>query len=102
GHYSDADDYVRHLGDVLKSHISPNPWPWLRIEIEEIDDRRICLVRVRPGDVWFYAKVNGSSQEEFFVRQGASTPALSGAEADLYKRVYQRIAPFTTSQAESL
>lgn len=100
GHFSDSDEYVRYLGDVLDSHISPNPWPWLRVETQEIEGRRICLVWVRPGDVWFYARLTGAGPEEFFVRRGASTPSLSGSEADLYKRVYPRTPPFSTSQSE--
>lgn len=90
GPIRDLDEYERHLRDTLKSRISPKPGPWMRVEIEAIDEKRVCLIWVRPGDRWFYAKVGSPQREEFFVREGASTPALSGAESDLYKQAYPR------------
>jgi|GEM_PF-3548483 len=90
GHFSDPDQYVRHLGDTLKSKIRPNPWPWLQIDWEEIEGRTVCLVWARPGDMWFYAQLESSQGEEFFIREGASTPALYGIDSDLYKQNYRR------------
>jgi hypothetical protein len=100
GPLSDQDRYERHLRDALKSRISPSPWPWLRVEFAEIGGKTICLVWVRPGDVWFYAKTTDSVREEFFVREGASTPALSGTEGDLYKQVYPRGLPISNGHSE--
>jgi hypothetical protein len=96
GPISDPDAYDRYLRDTLKSRISPNPGPWLQIEIVELEGKKICLIWVRPGDRWFYAKVGSPQQEEFFVREGASTPALAGAESDLYKQAYPRGLPSTS------
>lgn len=99
GHFGDPDEYSRALGDFLKSRITPSPWPWLRIEPRRLAGKTICLVSVRPGDVWFYATVEKGRGVAFFVRQGASTPALIGPESDLYKRVHQRgIATFSAPE----
>lgn len=100
GPLGDPDKYQRHLRDCLKARIKPNPWPWLGMEIEELEGRNICVLWVRPGDVWFYANVGDPLREEFFVREGASTPALSWAESDLYKQVYPRGLSATNVQAE--
>jgi hypothetical protein len=100
GPLGDADEYERHLRDTLRTRISPNPGPWLQIEIEKLGEKRICLIWVRPGDRWFYAAVGDPQREEFFVREGASTPALSGAESDLYKQAYPRGLPTSNGQSE--
>jgi hypothetical protein len=93
GLFPDLDRYVGHLRDSLKTRISPIPWPWLTIEVKEVRGKKVCLVWVRPGDVWFYAKTGDSQVVEFFVREGASTPAYPGAESDLYKRAHPRELP---------
>ncbi|HTR74169.1 MAG TPA: ATP-binding protein [Solirubrobacterales bacterium] len=90
GHFKNSDEYSRALGDLLKSRITPTPWPWLRIELRRLAGKTLCLVSVRPGDVWFYATQDDPRGVAFFVRQGASTPALIGPESDLYKRVHPR------------
>ncbi|MBK5220039.1 MAG: hypothetical protein JJE35_09685 [Thermoleophilia bacterium] len=100
GPFADVDQYLRHLRDSLRSRINPNPWLWLRTEIKEIEGKRVCAVRVRPGDGWFYAKAGDSHREEFFVREGASTPALSGPAGDHYKRFYPREASSSDEQGE--
>ena len=100
GPFPDLDRYIGHLRDSLKSRIQPNPWAWLRVTVEEVGDRRICMIWVRPGDVWFYAKMGDSDQEEFFVREGASTPAYTGAAADLYKQAHPRKPPELKSAAD--
>jgi hypothetical protein len=90
GPFPDLDRYLGHLRDLLKARIKPNPWAWLRVEVEEVEDKKICLIWVRPGDVWFYAKMGDSTNEDFYVREAASTPAYSGSESDLYKRAHPR------------
>ena len=90
GAFPDIDHYRRHLHDTFKERITPNPWPWLRVEIQEFEGKKLCLIWVRPGDVWFYTRAGDPAREEFFVREGASTPALSWAESDRYKKVFER------------
>ena len=90
GPFADPDQYVGRLREAIRDQITPNPWAWLAIDIEEIGDRHLCVVSVRPGDIWFYAKTSKAPHEEFFVREAASTPAYSGAESDLYKRAHPR------------
>ncbi|MBS1863960.1 MAG: ATP-binding protein [Actinobacteria bacterium] len=101
GHFADPDTYFLRLGEILKTRINPSPWPWIRIEPRELSGRTICLVSVRPGDVWFYTAMDNPKRLDFYVRQGGSTPALSGPEGDLYKLVYQRGVAAASAEAQS-
>jgi hypothetical protein len=101
GPFQDPDAYKRHLRDALKTRLSGSALPWLQIETKEVaEGKTVCVVWVRPADVWFYATVENSPREEFFVREGASTPALSGAAGDLYKQVYSRRRPQADGRLE--
>lgn len=90
GHYRDADRYLAALRDTLKDHIEPNPWPWLRMATRSVEAREIVVLTVRSADTWCYATLIGESDPQFFVREGASTRAYRGTEADLYRRAHLR------------
>lgn len=88
--FSDRDVYKQRLTEVLRESIKPNPWPFLTMEIQEDAGKPLCIVKVKPGGVWFYAKSIEGVEGEFYVREAGSTRTYAGAEADLYKKAYPR------------
>jgi hypothetical protein len=88
--FSDLDVYRQRITEVLRDYIKPNPWPFLNMEIREDAGQPLCVVKVKPGGVWFYAKSLEGKEGEFYVREAGSTRAYTGAEADLYKKAYPR------------
>lgn len=90
GAYRDAEEYYAAIRDALKDRIDPNPWPWLRSASRQVNDREVVVVTIRRADSWCYAKLHGEAEPQFFVREGASTRAYRGTEADLYRRAHPR------------
>lgn len=90
GPYRDADTYQGAIHDVLKDHIVPDPWPWLRMAIRRVAGVEVAVISVRPADTWCYARLSSAGDLQFFVREAASTRAYSGHEADLYKQANPR------------
>jgi hypothetical protein len=88
--FPDRDAYIRRLSDVIRENITPNPWPFLDMEVREEGGRGLCILRVKPAGVWFYATAPDSDHVRFYVREAGSTRVYSGAESDLYKRANPR------------
>jgi hypothetical protein len=88
--FRDRDAYLARIKEVLQKSIDPNPWPFLKMEVREKQGRAICIIKVKPGNVWFYATSLDGKSGEFYVREAGSTRAYSGLESDLYKRANPR------------
>lgn len=86
----DLDTYIAFLREKLRTHITPNPLPYIRIESVAIGERHVCVVSTRPADVWFWGTTGEDKRESFFVREAASTRAYTGVESELYKRAHPR------------
>lgn len=88
--YVDSDQYVRRVLDALRTQIDPSPLPWLRVDLAPLEERTVCVVTVRPADVWFYAKSDDGRHFDFVVREAASSRVYSGPLMDSYKRAHPR------------
>lgn len=88
--YADADVYLGRVAEALRSRIDPNPMPWLRVRLEEIEGRTLCVITARPSDRWFYVRSEDDAHYQFVVREAASTREYAGALGDSYKRAHPR------------
>lgn len=89
--FSDPDAYLQRLDELLRDSIHPNPWPFLEVELrEEKGGRTLCIVKVQPAKVWFYAKAPDGKYQEFYAREAGSTRAYTGLDSDLYKQAHPR------------
>lgn len=81
----DSDRYLRRLQELCRTSIEPDPSVFLKIGIEQVQGRTICLIQVEgaPRD-WFYFRGKEKSLQ-FLVRQGSLVRELMGPDADRYK-----------------
>jgi Putative DNA-binding domain len=88
--FEDRDQYQQRLVDILRRDITPNPLHHMKIAIQKVDGKHLCVIAVQPGEGWSYASERDGQHHEFFVREGVSTNQYSGEEADRYKNTHQR------------
>lgn len=84
-----ADRYQRRLLDFCRTAIEPDPSAFLRVELEEVDDRTVCVIHVGHPHEWFYFR-GKDKNSRFYVRQGASVRELMGPDADRFKTSAKR------------
>ena len=84
----DADDFVNedrmslHLTNIVNSSIGPNAWASMHANFDDYGDVRVLVVRCEKSRVPIYVK-DGNS-EQFFVRTGPSTTALTPSQTQEY------------------
>lgn len=78
----DRDGFENHFNHVFQSMISPKFRQFVKLNFEKVNDRDICVVEVKPSDSEVYLKQNNT--EEFFIRTGNTTSALTMSEAQDY------------------
>lgn len=88
--FPDVDRYQQRLLNVLQAGITPNPLLFTTLEIRNEGERRVCVLTVRPGTVWFWGRDLEDKHDEFYVREAGSTRTYSGMEGDLYRRAHPR------------
>jgi hypothetical protein len=88
--FPDVDRYQQQLRKTLQEGITPNPLLFTTLEIRKEGERRICVLTVQPGNVWFWGRDLEGKHEEFYVREAGSTRTYSGMEGDLYRRAHPR------------
>jgi hypothetical protein len=88
--YRDEDRYLGAVRDILTTNIDPDPWPWLRMAVREVDGHKLVVLSVRPASEWCYARETGTEDWQFYVREAASTRAYRGRSAESYRRAYPR------------
>jgi len=86
--FSDQDKYARRVAQELRTTIRPNPWPYLTMTFPVVANRHLCVIKVRPADLWFYVK--DGEHEDFYVREASSTVRLAGEEMDHFKQAHRR------------
>lgn len=92
GSKKDWDQFLLRLNRKINEKIEPQPSPWLTIKPTELRGRKMAIVSVRePDSGWFYLHENKDDPGLFYVRLENETRALSGIEADNYKRGKGRI-----------
>lgn len=78
------DAFSRKLAEVLAAHLGPAVAASLVIDYVEDEGHVVCVVHVAPIDRAVYVTVD--AQEEFYVRAGTTSVALSMSEAHDYLR----------------
>ncbi len=85
----DWEAYKRRLLGVLNQRITPQPGPWIRIEMESYGGSALCVITVLQTTAnWYYIE----DDHRFYVRQENTTQPLPGVAADAYKRERPRPA----------
>ena len=73
------DGFKLHLDDSISNHLSKTVHSCLRIEIQSIEERDICIITVEPSENPVYYDKNS-----FFIRRSASTIELKGEDLVKY------------------
>jgi Putative DNA-binding domain len=85
------DRYQLRLRQLINERITPSPGPLVEIARTSFQGRDFCIIRVRPSaTAWTYLKVDKDAPARFYVRQGNSTPEVTGPDADRYKELKRR------------
>jgi membrane protein YdbS with pleckstrin-like domain len=79
----DRDGFENHLNQILKNMIGAEFRQYVTVAFETIETKDVCLVEVRGSPKPVYVKANGED-EEFFIRTGNTTSALSLSETHSY------------------
>lgn len=80
--FPNEDKLLLHLDNLIKKSLGQPVYVCLNIECDEINGGRILAVECKPSDKPVFLK-NGDS-EEFYIRAGASSPALPPSHAHEY------------------
>ena len=79
----DRDGFENHLTMLVKTMIGLSFTKYISIVFEKMEEKDVCVVRVRESHKPAYFH-NGDKKEEFFVRVGNSTQPFSMSEAEDY------------------
>ncbi|OGZ22642.1 MAG: hypothetical protein A3A08_01065 [Candidatus Nealsonbacteria bacterium RIFCSPLOWO2_01_FULL_41_9] len=78
----DRDGFENHFNHVFQSMLGPRFRQFVRLNFERVDGKDVCVVQIRPSDSQVYLKQNNT--EEFYIRTGNTTSALTMSEAQDY------------------
>lgn len=87
------DAYQRSLATALRKAIDGDIDGWVKYHELRLDERTVCVIRVRRPPKWFYVKStdkNGAVSNEFYGRTGGETRALRGQMMDTFKEAHPR------------
>jgi len=79
----DRDGFENQLNQILKNTIGAEFRQYVTVSFEKIEETDVCLVEVIASPKPVYLKANGDT-EEFFIRTGNTTSALSLSETHSY------------------
>lgn len=82
--FGNEDKYELHLSNIIENRIGNKFMPYIHIEFHDINENKICLVRVDKSPWPNYLK--SDNREKYFVRLGNHSKELSIAEAQDYIR----------------
>lgn len=80
--FPNDDKLLLHLDNLIKKGLGQSVYVCLKIECGEIDGGRMLAIECKPSEKPVFLK-NGES-EEFYIRAGASSPALPQSHAHEY------------------
>lgn len=78
----DRDGFENHFNHIFQSMLGPRFRQFVKVNFEKINGREVCLIEVKPSDSQVYLKSNNT--EEFFIRTGNTTSALTMSQAQDY------------------
>ena len=76
--FPNEDKMDLHLGNLIKSRLGASTMLHLKPSFTDYQGKRILVVEAKPSKVPVYLKNGGD--DEFFVRTGASSAKLPGAQ----------------------
>lgn len=88
---ANEDKLLLHLDNLIKSKLGGGSFACIKPEISELNGQRFLAVECEPSETPVFLK-NGSI-EEFFIRAGASSPALPASHMHEYIQTRFRGAP---------
>lgn len=80
--FESEDKMALHLDNLIKDRLGAAVFACIKIKFEEVGDNRILAIECVPSNKPVFLKSN--SGEEFFIRAGASSPALPASHAHEY------------------
>jgi hypothetical protein len=80
--FPNEDKLLLHLDNLIKKSLGQSVYACLNVECSEIEGSRFLAVECRPSDKPVFLKNGGN--EEFYIRAGASSPALPASHAHEY------------------
>jgi len=80
--FANEDKLLLHLDNLIKSKLGGGSFACIQPEISELNGKRFLAVDCEPSETAVFLK-NGSS-EEFYIRAGASSPALPASHTQEY------------------
>lgn len=80
--FPNEDKLLLHLDNLIKKGLGQSVYVCLKIECNEIDGGSMLAIECKPSDKPVFLKNNES--EEFYIRAGASSPALPPSHAHEY------------------
>jgi len=80
--FPNEDKMNLHLVNIIKSRLGQSSMLNIKLHFESLQEKRVLVVDCAPSGVPIYLK--DSKDEEFFIRAGASTAALSPSEMNVY------------------
>ena len=78
----DRDGFENHFNHIFQSMLGPRFRQFVNLRFEKIDGKDVCVVEIKPSDSQVYLKQNNA--EEFYIRTGNTTSALTMSEAQDY------------------
>ncbi len=78
----DRDGFENHFNQVLKQLVGAEFRQYISVSFESIEEKDVCLIKVDPSPKPAYVSYNET--EEFFIRTGNTTTALSVRETHSY------------------
>ncbi len=94
--FPNEDKLLLHLDNLIKSKLGDGSFAAITPEIGELGGRRFLAVECEASETPVFLK-NGQ-QEEFYIRAGASSPALPGSQTHEYIQTRFKGAPQTTTE----
>jgi hypothetical protein len=80
--FSSEDKMALHLDSLIKDRIGGGVFACIKTTFSELGGKRFLAVECAPSNNAVFLKNGGD--EEFFIRAGASSPALPGSQANEY------------------
>jgi hypothetical protein len=80
--FSDEDKMALHLDNLIKTALGGAVFACIKTKFSELGGKRFLAIECAPSNKAVFLKSAGV--EEFFIRAGASSPALPGSQAHEY------------------
>lgn len=80
--FSNEDKMALHLDNMIKTHLGAAVFACIKTTFADVEGKRVLVIECMPSSKPVFSK--GLSGEEFFIRAGASSPAIPASQAHEY------------------